>query len=108
MSGEPRGYGPSTAYAVSSAAVERTALAWNRTALALLVAAVVVARLTLDRLGPWGMAGAGLAILAGAYLLLEARRWRRPERRRGGATTLVLGLAVVGIGLVEIVAVTRP
>lgn len=108
MSEPGRGYGPATAYAASSAAGERTALAWNRTALALLVAAAVVARLTLDRLGPWGVVGAALAVLAGAYLLLEARRWRRPEQRRGGTATLVLGLAVVGIGVIEIVAVARP
>jgi uncharacterized membrane protein YidH (DUF202 family) len=55
---------------------ERTALAWRRTALALIVAAVVGIRVLPALLGPWVLipAGAGIAI-AVAVLVASHRRY---------------------------------
>lgn len=101
------GYGPADAYHPSSAAVERTALAWQRTALALVVAAAVVGRLTLEELGPLALVGGGLAALAAAALLAVGSRPRGPVVRRGGLAPLVTTLVVATVGGLELVAVLR-
>lgn len=95
------GYGPADAYAPDSAARERTVLAWQRTALALIVAAAIVARLTIDDLGAAALWGGGLAALAAAAGLAAVDR-RVPFRRFGGAPHLALALVVAGIGLLEL------
>lgn len=57
---------------------ERTALAWRRTALALVVGAVVGTRVLPALLGPWALIPAGLGIvLAVALLVLSHHRYRR-------------------------------
>lgn len=91
-------------YAADSAAPERTALAWQRTALSLAVAAVVIGRLTLGSLGPVAVLGAALAALFAAAVLLSRRVLDRPVERRGGAVPLLLTLAVLTLGVVEVVA----
>ncbi len=58
--------------------VERTELAWTRTALALLAGTAVVARLAAGRAAPLAVATAALGIPAAAWLLAAAgRRGRR-------------------------------
>ena len=61
---------------------ERTALAWRRTALALVVAAVVGIRVLPSLLGVWAIvpAGAGL-ILAVVVLVASHRRYREQHGR---------------------------
>ncbi|HEY1134077.1 MAG TPA: DUF202 domain-containing protein [Nocardioides sp.] len=91
-------------YASDSAAPERTALAWQRTALSLAVAAIVIGRLSVGTLGPLAVVGAALAALFSAGVLLARRVVDRPVERRGGAVPLLLTLAVVTLGVVEVVA----
>ncbi|SDT64029.1 DUF202 domain-containing protein [Jiangella sp. DSM 45060] len=57
---------------------ERTALAWTRTALALLVGVVLATRLAAEPLGPAAVVfGLVVAPVAVAVLLLARRRYRR-------------------------------
>ncbi|RUQ98346.1 DUF202 domain-containing protein [Labedella endophytica] len=67
---------------------ERTALAWRRTALALVVAAVVGIRVLPTLLGDWAMipAGAGL-VLAVIVLLASHRRYREHHVRLTTSTS---------------------
>lgn len=58
---------------------ERTALAWTRTALALLAASAVLARFALDR-GEAVAAALGVVPLALWVLVLSARRYRMAQR----------------------------
>ncbi|WP_157756845.1 DUF202 domain-containing protein [Plantactinospora sp. KBS50] len=60
---------------------ERTALAWSRTALALAVAGLLVARQLLTWYGPWmAAAAASTCLVAAAGALLAHRRYRRWTR----------------------------
>lgn len=67
---------------------ERTALAWRRTALALIVAAVVGIRVLPALLGPWALipAGAGIVIAVGV-LVASHRRYRVQHERLTRAAT---------------------
>lgn len=57
---------------------ERTALAWRRTALALVVGAVVGIRVLPALLGPWALIPAGLGIVLAVLLLVASHvRYRR-------------------------------
>ena len=57
---------------------ERTALAWRRTALALVVGAVVGIRVLPALLGPWALIPAGLGIVLAVTLLVASHtRYRR-------------------------------
>lgn len=53
---------------------ERTALAWRRTALALVVAALVAVRILPELLGAWGVLLAGLGLVASVAVLVAAHR----------------------------------
>jgi uncharacterized membrane protein YidH (DUF202 family) len=76
---------------------ERTALAWQRTALSLATGAAVLARLTFDRLGVVAVAALAVALALALWVLVESRgryahdaavRLRdRPRRRRGARRT---------------------
>ncbi|MFW6773771.1 DUF202 domain-containing protein [Nocardioides sp. CPCC 205120] len=99
------GYGSPTAYRDDSAAPERTALAWQRTALALVVAAAVVGRLSYGDLGVLAVVGALVAALAAVALLASARVLRRPVHRRDGTAPLLVSGAVLVLGAVELAAV---
>lgn len=57
-------------------AVERTALAWQRTALALATVSAVATRLAVDRLGPLALVGL-LALPLSAWVFVESRRRQR-------------------------------
>ncbi|TYL44851.1 DUF202 domain-containing protein [Nocardioides sp. BGMRC 2183] len=90
---------------------ERTALAWQRTALSLMVAAAVMGRLSFGRLGEIAMLPLGIAAVLSAWVFVESRgryddaaqRRRRP-RPRGGRAPLALAVATVLIAGTEIAA----
>lgn len=93
---------------------ERTSLAWQRTALALVAAAAILARLTFDRVG-WLAAGMlGVAVLLGLWVFAESR-WRYRQhlgrrhrsRGRGGRAAFALTVATALIAVVELVAIGR-
>lgn len=90
---------------------ERTALAWTRTALALLGAVLLASRLTVDRLGALAVAFTVVAlplaavVLAGASRRYRAARSRAPDgpvlpdgRLPAGVALLVVVLAIVELG----------
>jgi putative membrane protein len=88
----------------SGVARERTALAWTRTALALMATALLAGRIVLDRLGVLALALTAVAVpLAATVLVLAARRYRatlhadspQPDGRLLAlVSTLVVVLAV--------------
>lgn len=92
---------------------ERTALAWQRTALSLVAAAAIMARLTWDRLG--GLDAGLLAVAMGLalWVFAESRgRYRhdqgsRPRPRlRGGRAPLALAVATMLIAATELIALS--
>lgn len=90
---------------------ERTALAWQRTALAMLAAAAVVSRLTLDRIGVLAVVSLLVVLPLVLWVMLESRgRYahdagvRRRPRSRGGRAPAFLATAIVLIGLTELAA----
>ena len=90
----------------------RTALAWQRTALALVVATAVVARLNADRLGPPALVTMAVALLLSLWVLGESRsRYahdagaRSRGRDRSGRAPMALAAAVVLIALVELAGI---
>ena len=90
---------------------ERTALAWQRTALALVAGSAVLTRLTIDRLGLLALLSVGVAAPLGLWLLLESRFRHRhkagnagPTQTLNAAAPLVLMLATSVVALVEIAA----
>lgn len=95
---------------------ERTRLAWQRTALSLLGAGLVVARFVGHHRAAVGVAIAAAACgLAGVIGVLSTRRYRKANERlgaqsplQGGAAYLVTTLAflVVGIGAALYVVVS--
>jgi uncharacterized membrane protein YidH (DUF202 family) len=90
---------------------ERTALAWQRTALSVVAGAAVVSRLTLDRVGVAAVLATGAAGLIGIWLFLESRERYRHDaglrlrsRGRGGRSPLALAIAVAVLALTELAA----
>jgi uncharacterized membrane protein YidH (DUF202 family) len=90
---------------------ERTALAWRRTALSLLAASAVVARLTADRLGGFAVLVLLLVLPLSLWVLMESRgRYdhdagvRRRARGRSGRSAAFLTVSVVVIALTELTA----
>ncbi|WP_340537730.1 DUF202 domain-containing protein [Nocardioides sp. GXZ039] len=87
---------------------ERTALAWQRTALSLLAGVAVVARLTFDDVGLLLLLPLGVAGLLALWVFAESRfRYRRPAAgvRRGGRAPFALAVATVLIAAVELIAI---
>jgi uncharacterized membrane protein YidH (DUF202 family) len=91
---------------------ERTALAWQRTALSLMAGSAVLGRLTYDRLGLLSLAGVLIAFVLSCWVFWDSRgryahsagvRMRR--RGRGGRSGAALTLAVVLIALTELAAI---
>lgn len=71
---------------------ERTALAWQRTALSLMVAAAILARLTFHELGRTAVLVLGVAVRLSAWVFFESRgRYRRTGR--GGRASMALTVA---------------
>lgn len=88
---------------------ERTALAWQRTALAAATGAAVVGRLALADLGPVAVVVMTASlVMALAAFVLGRRRYlaphEDPSRRRDGRAPALLALAVLAIGVTELVA----
>lgn len=86
--------------------VQRTALAWTRTALTLAVVSAVVARLAaLDR--SWAalaVAAVGLALAVATLLAVGRRRGTRPVTV--GALMAVVAVACTGVATVILVVVS--
>jgi len=93
----------------AGAAHERTALAWQRTALSLVVAAAILGRLTFAQLGWVAITLLGSSLALAVWVLAEAR-WRyaqglgvrRRARGRGGRAPMSLALATCLIAVTEI------
>ena len=93
---------------------ERTALAWQRTALSLLAGAVVLSRLTYDRLGFLSLSSLALALPLCLWVFVESRgRYRhdagirlRPSPR-GGRAPAVLTAGLACLALTELAAIVR-
>lgn len=90
---------------------ERTALAWQRTALATTAGAAIMARLTFGRLGVPALVTLGAALVLSGWILLESRaRYdhhtgvRLRSVPRGGVAPLVLSVAVAMMALTELAA----
>jgi uncharacterized membrane protein YidH (DUF202 family) len=90
---------------------ERTALAWQRTALALMAASAVVARLTLDRIGVLAVASVLVTVPLAAWVMVESRgRYahtagvRQRSRSRGGRAPTVLAVVTLLVALTELLA----
>ena len=93
---------------------ERTALAWRRTGLALLVGSLTIGRLTLDTLGPAVVLPTVIGVTLAGWVLLEtlrSRRLARPHPEQPAFSVLVDGRrpAVVaglvgGLALGELIA----
>jgi uncharacterized membrane protein YidH (DUF202 family) len=89
---------------------ERTALAWQRTALSVLAGAAIVGRLAFSELGVAALVGPAIAVPLSAWILIEgsARYQRRASsvgRRSGGRGPAFLGCAMVVLLLTELAAV---
>ncbi len=91
-----------------SYANERTFLAWNRTALALIGVGLAVANLLPPFEFAWGrrMIALPLIILGGAVAILSLREWavneramRRNERLPGSKLPVVLAIVVGAVGV---------
>ncbi|MEQ6900048.1 DUF202 domain-containing protein [Nocardioides sp. YIM 152588] len=90
---------------------ERTALAWQRTALSLTVAAIVLARFTFDRLGLFAAGTLGAAAVLSAWVFLESQgrylthhATPRRGRARGGRAAFALALATALLAVTELSA----
>ena len=95
----------------SGASNARTALAWQRTALALVAGSAVIARLTFARVGAVALVGLVLAVMLGGWVLLESRlRYgqhaglRDRSRPRGGRSPAALTAGTVVVAAMELVA----
>lgn len=91
---------------------ERTALAWQRTALSLMIASGLVLRLTIDELGPLALVAAGSAFSLALWVFLESRgRYRHDaglhhrRRSRGGRAAAFLTFALVMLSGLQLAAV---
>jgi len=91
---------------------ERTALAWQRTALSLMAGSAVLARLTYEPLGPLSLAGVLVAFPLSCWVFWESRgRYahsagvRKRGRDRGGRSAAALAIAVVSLALTELAAI---
>lgn len=90
---------------------ERTALAWQRTALALVAGSAILARLTFDRLGVLALVSVVVALPLSVWVLVESRgRYahdagvRRRRRPRGGRAPAALTVATAVLALTELAA----
>lgn len=88
---------------------ERTALAWQRTALSLIIGGLATARLTWSVLGAGAVAPVGVAAALATWVLLESRYrsahdpdGRSGPRGSGGRTPLALAIAVTLLAVTEL------
>ena len=88
---------------------ERTALSWQRTALATAAGAAIIARHSGETLGPAAIVVLlGTLALAATAFVLGRRRYTtapvEPSRRRDGRAPFALALAVLAMALTELIA----
>jgi uncharacterized membrane protein YidH (DUF202 family) len=83
--------------------VERTALAWQRTALSVLAGSLILARLTLDDLGPVALVALALALALSGWVLLRSRPHHH-HRGGAGSAAAALSAAIALLCLTELVA----
>lgn len=88
---------------------ERTSLSWQRTALSLLAACAVLARLAYGRLGPAALVGVALPVALSLLVLHQSReRYRRRAIARhrhhtgGGTAPAALAAGVTALALLEL------
>jgi uncharacterized membrane protein YidH (DUF202 family) len=93
---------------------ERTALAWQRTALAVLAAAVLVTRLTVGELGGLAFVCTAVAVPVTLWLFTEGRLRYLHQRGsrlraagRGGRATAAVAVATVAVAITELAALGR-
>ncbi|MGH3413277.1 MAG: DUF202 domain-containing protein [Marmoricola sp.] len=92
---------------------ERTALAWQRTALSLVAGAAALSRLTYHWLGMWSLACLLVALPFGVWVIARSRpgdgpeaSTRRPRLRHDGIAGACLVAMTVVLGTTELVALT--
>ena len=88
---------------------ERTALSWQRTALATAAGAAIITRHSGETLGPAAIVVLlGTLALAATAFVLGRRRYTtapvEPSRRRDGRAPFALALAVLAMALTELIA----
>ena len=88
---------------------ERTALSWQRTALATAAGAAIIARHSGETLGPAAIVVLlGTLALAATAFVLGRRRYTtapvEPSRRRDGRAPFALALSVLAMALTELIA----
>jgi uncharacterized membrane protein YidH (DUF202 family) len=93
---------------------ERTALAWQRTALSVLVAAVVVTRLTVEELGGLAFLCTAVAVPVTLWFFTEGRLRYLHQRGsrvrpsgRGGRAAAAVALSAVVVAITELAALMR-
>lgn len=93
---------------------ERTALAWQRTALALLAGAAILFGLTLERLGLVAFVALAVVMPLSAWVLVESRgRYAHDAgtgtrlRSRDGRAPSAVAVATLVLALAELLAVVR-
>lgn len=84
------------------AQVERTALAWQRTALSVLAGSLVMARLSFDELGPLALVSLAIALPLSTWVLLRSRP--RHHRPATGTPAAALAAAIGLLCVTELVA----
>jgi uncharacterized membrane protein YidH (DUF202 family) len=91
---------------------ERTALSWQRTALAVLAGSAVITRLTLNRLGPFALLSVVVAAPVCVWILIESRRRYEHDagpqaraRSRGGRAHAALTIAIMAIAATQLAAI---
>lgn len=92
------------------AGVERTTLAWQRTALALVAGSAFLSRLTFERLGVAALLSVVVAAPLGCWLVAASRtRSRRAPGSglyaRGGLAPALLTAATAAVAVTELLAV---
>jgi len=92
-------------------AADRTALAWQRTALSIVAAVAILMRLTLDRLGVLAVVVLGVSALVSAGVFAESwwrygrkRRTRYSARSHGASVPLALTIAASLLAATELTA----
>jgi uncharacterized membrane protein YidH (DUF202 family) len=91
---------------------ERTALAWQRTALSFMVASALILRLTVDELASAAFIGTGIAFPLALWVFIESRgRYRHAaglqlrSSARGGRAGAALASVLVMLGGLELAGI---
>jgi uncharacterized membrane protein YidH (DUF202 family) len=84
---------------------ERTALAWRRTSLALVVGSLAAVRVLPQLIGAWGYAAAGLAFAVSVGILIASHRRYLSRVPSGGGLIGATALVVLLAGVAALVAI---